>query len=148
MARVRQRDTRPEMIVRRILHRAGYRYRLHAGDLPGRPDIVFRRLRKVIFVHGCFWHRHEGCRRATTPKARRTFWQNKFDENRRRDAASVSALKQQGWEVTIVWECETDDPHALKARLASFLERRATASDLTWVECRGRRLEIRSDDAT
>ena len=123
MGRVRQRDTRPEMVVRRILHGAGYRYRLHAADLPGRPDIVFRRPRKVIFVHGCFWHRHSGCKRTTTPKARREFWEAKFSENRKRDASAVSSLQRQGWEVAIVWECETDDADAMKTRLVSFLER-------------------------
>jgi len=82
----------PEVMVRRLLHRAGYRFRLHAGDLPGRPDIVFRGRRKVIFVHGCFWHRHDGCKQTTTPKTRREFWANKFAANRKRDAAAVSCL--------------------------------------------------------
>ena len=92
-------------------------------DLPGRPDIVFRRRHKVIFVHGCFWHRHEGCKRTTTPKARRAFWDAKFAENRARDADSASTLKHHGWEVAIVWECETVDPEAVRTRLVSFLER-------------------------
>ncbi len=122
MRKVRGRDTRPEMIVRRILHQEGYRYRLHAGDLPGRPDIVFRRLRKALFVHGCFWHRHEGCKRTTTPKTRREFWEDKFATNRKRDTAAVAALERLGWEVAIVWECETEDAEGLLDRLVSFLE--------------------------
>ena len=123
MERVRQRDTEPEMIVRRLLHGAGYRYRLHAGDIPGRPDIVFRRRRKVIFVHGCFWHRHEGCKRTTTPRVRREFWETKFADNRKRNVAVVSSLEREGWEVAIVWECETNRPDTVKTRLVSFLER-------------------------
>ena len=124
MRKVRRRDTGPEVIVRRLLHREGYRFRLHASDLPGRPDIVFRGRRKVIFVHGCFWHRHEGCRRTTTPKTRRKFWEDKFATNRKRDAVAVSSLKQAGWEVAIVWECETEDGGELKERLVAFLEGR------------------------
>ena len=121
MRKVRSRDTGPEMIVRRLLHRRGYRFRLHAGDLPGRPDIVFRGRRKAIFVHGCFWHRHEGCKRTTTPKIRREFWTDKFASNRKRDTAAVSSLEQKGWEVVIVWECETKDAHRLEHRLVSLL---------------------------
>ena len=122
MRRVRRRDTGPEMMVRRLLHREGYRFRLHAGELPGRPDIVFRGRRKAIFVHGCFWHRHEGCRRTTTPKTRREFWADKFAANRKRDAVAVSCLKKAGWEVAVVWECETEDEEGLKDRLVAFLE--------------------------
>ena len=128
MRKVRRRDTGPEMIVRRLLHRAGYRFRLHAGDLPGRPDVVFRGRRKVIFVHGCFWHRHDGCKRTTTPKTRREFWADKFAANRKRDAAAVSRLKRTGWEVAIVWECETEDGDRLKDRLVAFLEGRDAPS--------------------
>ena len=128
MRKVRGRDTGPEVMVRRLLHRAGYRFRLHAGDLPGRPDIVFRGRRKVIFVHGCFWHRHDGCRRTTTPKTRREFWANKFAANRKRDAAAVSCLERTGWEVAIVWECETEDGDRLKDRLVAFLEDRQAQS--------------------
>ena len=128
MRKVRRRDTGPEMIVRRLLHHEGYRFRLHAGDLPGRPDIVFRGRRKVIFVHGCFWHRHEGCSRTTTPKTRREFWAEKFAANRKRDATAVSCLKQAGWEVAVVWECETEDGDGLKERLVAFLEGHSTPS--------------------
>lgn len=122
MRRVRRRDTGPEMIVRRLLHLAGYRFRLQAADLPGRPDIVFRSRRKVVFVHGCFWHRHQGCRKATTPRTRREFWEAKFKENRKRDAEAVSSLEGSGWQVAIVWECQLKDVGTLKNRLVSFLE--------------------------
>ena len=122
MRRVRDRDTAPELAVRRLLHRYGYRFRLHAKDLPGRPDIVFRRRRKAIFVHGCFWHRHEGCRRTTSPKTRIAFWEKKFSANRQRDKAAVFALERAGWDVAVVWECETRDVGALARRLMRFME--------------------------
>src|SRR5712691_747845 len=93
MAKVRGKNTRPELIVRTVSHELGYRFRLHQRKLPGNPDLVFPRLKKIVFVHGCFWHRHQGCRKASTPKTRRLFWQNKFDENVRRDARSISSLK-------------------------------------------------------
>ena len=122
MARIHQKDTRPELVVRRLLHRKGYRYRLHAKHLPGRPDIVFPRRRKVIFVHGCFWHRHPCCKAATIPKTNTAYWLSKFAENRERDAASVSTLECSGWKVAIVWECQTIDTNALSLKLISFLE--------------------------
>lgn len=122
MRKVRRRDTGPEMIVRRILHRSGYRFRLQAGDLPGRPDIVFRNLRKVIFVHGCFWHRHEGCSRTTTPKTRTSFWENKFNQNVVRDRVNLNNLLGLGWDALVVWECETKDSEALTQRLVKFIE--------------------------
>lgn len=122
MRKVRRQDTKPEMVVRRLLHRHGYRFRLHIGELPGHPDIVFRSRRKVIFVHGCFWHRHEGCKRTTTPKIRRDFWVDKFTKNQERDTAAILSLEREGWEVAIVWECETEDPERLRNRLLSFLE--------------------------
>lgn len=122
MSRIRGRDTGPERIVRSMLHRMGYRFRLHRRDLPGRPDIVLPRLRSVIFVHGCFWHRHKGCRYATTPKTRAEFWQKKFKENVERDRRNVVALREDDWRVLCVWECETRDPEALKSQLRTFLE--------------------------
>lgn len=124
MAKIRGRDTRPEIFVRKLLHRGGYRFRLHAGDLPGRPDIVFRSRRKAIFVHGCFWHHHEGCKQATVPKTRTAYWKEKFKANQKRDVASVSALEEMGWKVMVVWECEisSGDTHGLFERLASFLD--------------------------
>lgn len=106
MRAVRSKDTRPEMKVRRTLHALGLRFRLHRGDLPGRPDIVLPRYRTVVFVHGCYWHRHEGCHRASVPKTRVDFWNRKFDANRERDRRSELALSNLGWKVIVVWECE------------------------------------------
>ena len=128
MARIRGQDTKPEMAVRRLLHGLGYRYRLHAGDLPGRPDIVFRSRRKVIFVHGCFWHQHEGCREATIPKVRTAYWQRKFQTNLERDKASLNALERMGWQAFVVWECETRILDALSERLTRFLGGRQPGS--------------------
>ena len=121
MSRVGSKDTGPEMEVRRTAHALGYRYRLHVGDLPGSPDLVFRSRRKVVFVHGCYWHRHPGCKRASTPSTRREYWQAKFDRNVARDAAAESALREAGWDVLVVWECETKDSSALEDRLRQFL---------------------------
>ena len=120
MRKVRSRDTGPEMIVRRLLHRRVIDFGF-TQEIFRRPDIVFRGRRKAIFVHGCFWHRHEGCKRTTTPKIRREFWTDKFASNRKRDTAAVSSLEQKGWEVVIVWECETKDAHRLEHRLVSLL---------------------------
>jgi DNA mismatch endonuclease, patch repair protein len=106
MSRIKGRDTKPEKALRSLLHRAGFRFRLQVKELPGRPDIVLPRYRTAIFVHGCFWHRHEGCRNATTPTTRTEFWQSKFDSNVERDHRNVQALKQAGWRVETVWECE------------------------------------------
>ena len=121
MAKIRGRDTKPEIIVRRLLHHRGFRYRLHAKELPGKPDIVFRPRRKAVFVHGCFWHQHEGCRDGTLPKTRVDYWKRKFAQNRERDAAALAALGRMGWETIVVWECETRDPDAVLARLLRFL---------------------------
>jgi len=106
MARVRSRDTAPELIVRRFLHARGLRFRLHARDLPGKPDIIFSKRRIAIFVHGCFWHQHAGCKKAKAPKTRAEFWQAKLDANVERDASVQAALRQIGWKPTIIWECE------------------------------------------
>lgn len=105
MAGIKGRDTKPEMELRRLLHAAGFRFRLHAKDLPGRPDIVLPRHRAAIFVHGCFWHRHSGCRYATTPDNNAAFWAKKFATNVARDAAKEQALTDAGWRVMVVWEC-------------------------------------------
>jgi DNA mismatch endonuclease (patch repair protein) len=121
MARVRGVDTKPELIVRRLLHALGYRFRLHRRDLAGSPDIVLPRRRRAVFVHGCFWHRHEGCRLASSPKTRRDFWEAKFTRNVERDARAVSDLRRDGWAVTIVWECETRSPQSLATRLQEEL---------------------------
>ena len=121
MARIGPRHTRPELIVRRLLHRLGFRFRLHRSDLPGRPDLVLARHRLVIFVHGCFWHRHEGCLNCTMPKTRAEFWSKKFLENVARDARSTRALRRAGWRVMTIWECETDEPSPLERRLLRIL---------------------------
>jgi len=124
MARVRDRDTKPEMAVRRMLHAMGYRYRLRAKDLPGAPDIVFRARKKTIFVHGCFWHRHPdpACKLARLPKSRLDFWLPKLDANRARDIATVERLTAMGWQVLLVWECELRDREHLGNTLREFLE--------------------------
>ena len=119
MAAIRGKDTAPEMAVRKMLHGMGLRFRLHRKDLPGRPDIVLPRHRTVVFVHGCFWHRHEGCRFTTTPKTRQEFWQAKFDGNVARDRRNQADLVQLGWRILVVWECELRDAAALRNRLVS-----------------------------
>lgn len=117
MRAVGRKDTGPELIVRRLLHALGYRFRLHKKELPGSPDIVLPRHRMAIFVHGCFWHRHKRCRKATTPKTRVEFWQRKFDRNMERDAANIICLQANGWRVLVIWECEIKDTKKLKVRL-------------------------------
>lgn len=119
MSVVRGRDTGPEMIVRRTAHSLGLRFRLHRRGLPGTPDLVFPKYRTVIFVHGCFWHRHDGCPKASVPKTRTEFWQAKFDRNVARDQAAVEALEEGGWRVIVIWECETRDVQALRERLVA-----------------------------
>jgi len=121
MSRVRNKDTKPELEVRRLVHSLGYRYRLHSGKLPGHPDLVFGTRRKVIFVHGCFWHRHEGCPQCRTPKSRLLFWKPKLNANRERDFANQEKLTEMGWEFLIVWECELGDMDELSLRIAAFL---------------------------
>ena len=106
MARVGGRNTRPELMVRSALHRAGYRFRLWRRDLPGRPDIVLPRFQTAIFVHGCFWHQHEDCRRATTPKTNVAFWKDKLARNKARDLAATKQLRAAGWKTLVIWECE------------------------------------------
>jgi DNA mismatch endonuclease (patch repair protein) len=122
MGLVRAKDTKPELAVRRLVHTSGYRYRLHGRSLPGRPDMVFASRRKIIFVHGCFWHRHLGCAKATTPKANAAFWLAKFRANRQRDRQIERRLISAGWGVVTVWECELKDPAKLKRRLIRELE--------------------------
>lgn len=118
MSRIRGKDTKPERAVRSLLHRMGYRFRLHRRDLPGKPDIVLPKYRAVVFVHGCFWHRHKGCRYAYTPKTRKEFWENKFSENIRRDKENSARLRQLGWKIIYVWECETErNPGLLERKL-------------------------------
>lgn len=121
MARIGQRDTLPELTVRRSLHRLGYRFRLHRRDLPGTPDIVLPRHRVAILVHGCFWHRHSKCRFAYTPKTRVEFWNSKFKQNVERDIRVHRALQERGWTVITIWECETTHGNGLEARLEQLL---------------------------
>lgn len=106
MSRIRGKDSQPELALRRMLHRLGLRYRLHAKDLPGKPDLVFPRYKAVVFVHGCFWHRHEGCKIATTPKSNTPFWVEKFNKNKARDAHAADSLNKLGRRVFVVWECD------------------------------------------
>ena len=127
MARIRGRDTAPELAVRRIAHRMGLRFRLHRKDLPGRPDLVFPKHRLAVLVHGCFWHRHEGCRYASIPKSRGTFWTEKFAANVERDARQEAALRALGWRVSVIWQCETRDEAAVEGRLVGLIERGRTA---------------------
>lgn len=119
MARVRSKDSRIEMVVRRLVFSMGYRYRLHRRDLPGCPDLVFPSLRRVIFVHGCFWHRHEGC--ARTPKSNLAFWLPKLQENRARDERNMRLLKDMGWKHMVVWECQLRDASKVEAEISEFL---------------------------
>jgi DNA mismatch endonuclease (patch repair protein) len=121
MARVRSRNTKPEMAVRQVAHALGYRYRLHIADLPGKPDLVFRSRRKIIFVHGCFWHQHDGCPRAALPQANRQFWEAKLQRNVERGAAQTAALEAAGWEILIVWECETKKREQIASLIDGFL---------------------------
>lgn len=108
MSRIRGKDTKPELALRKVLHGLGFRYRLNVPNLPGKPDIVFPRYKTVVFVHGCFWHRHPGCKIATTPKSNTEFWIQKFEKNKERDARARKALEESGWRVLVVWECEVD----------------------------------------
>jgi DNA mismatch endonuclease (patch repair protein) len=121
MRAIQSKGTRPELEVRRLVYRMGYRYRLHAQGLPGKPDLVFASLRKVIFVHGCFWHGHETCKDAHTPKSNQGYWGPKLEGNRTRDQRNIGALAAKGWEVLIVWECETESHEKLKKKLLDFL---------------------------
>jgi DNA mismatch endonuclease (patch repair protein) len=120
MRQVRGKDTAPEMIVRRLVHAAGFRYRLHRKDLPGKPDLCFSARRKIIFVHGCFWHGH-GCKIGRLPKSRPEFWKPKIARNRERDRDAVAALETLGWRVLTVWQCETKDTESLRQRVVEFL---------------------------
>ena len=121
MAAVHSRDTMPEIAVRKIVHSLGYRYRLHDGRLPGRPDLVFPSRRKVVFVHGCFWHRHAKCKYASNPKTRVAYWQAKFFANVARDRRTRRELKKLGWAQMTVWQCELKKPEKLTERLDDFL---------------------------
>jgi DNA mismatch endonuclease (patch repair protein) len=122
MARVRSKDTGPELIVRRLVHALGYRYRLHRIDLPGKPDMVFVGRRKVVFVHGCFWHGHRGCARARIPAANRQYWDTKIARNKARDRERTNALRRAHWGVLTLWECQLRDARQLERRIRSFID--------------------------
>jgi len=120
MRAVKTRDTGPELIVRRLLHSLGYRYRVHRKDLPGKPDVAFLSRRKAIFVHGCFWHGHD-CSKGRLPKSRLDYWKPKLNGNRERDRRTEDELRSIGWRVLVIWQCETADLDALALRLREFL---------------------------
>ena len=122
MGRVRSKDTRPEMAVRRLVHSLGYRYRLHDAKLPGKPDLVFAGRKKVIFVHGCFWHRHPRCKNTRLPKSKLDFWKPKLEGNRKRDLANQRKLRRLGWRFLVVWECQIADTERLTDKIVDFLE--------------------------
>jgi len=121
MSRIKGKDTKPELVVRSLLHRMGFRFRVHLRRLPGCPDITLPRWKSIIFVHGCFWHRHANCRFAYTPKSRKKFWNSKFEKNTARDVAVRTLLRQSGWRVLTIWECWIKDEDALATRLKNFL---------------------------
>lgn len=121
MQAVKSKDTAPELLVRSLAHRMGYRFRLHRKDLPGKPDLVFPGRRKAIFVHGCFWHGHDCARGARVPKSNRDYWTNKIARNRERDRAACAALAQSGWTYLILWECNLVNEKGLKAQVRRFL---------------------------
>jgi DNA mismatch endonuclease (patch repair protein) len=123
MSRIRGKDTKPELVVRRLIHARGYRYRLHRRDLPGTPDLVFPRLGKAILVHGCFWHRHRdpSCKLARLPKSRLDFWEPKLTANEERDRKKIAALEALGWDVLVIWECEIKDLSFLERKTMAFL---------------------------
>ena len=122
MANIRSKDTKPEIAVRRVVHGLGYRYRLHGKHLPGKPDLVFGPRKKVIFVHGCFWHQHAKCVDGRTPRSNSGYWGAKLKRNEERDAEQVHELRRQGWKVLTIWECETSDPDRLERTLKRFLD--------------------------
>lgn len=121
MAAIKGKDTKPELVVRRLVHRLGFRYGLHCRDLPGKPDLVFRSRRKILFVHGCFWHMHDCRFGRVVPQTRTDFWQGKRLSNLDRDRKAVEALSRLGWSIHVVWECELRDMVSLQSRLRGFL---------------------------
>ena len=122
MSRIRSVDTKPELMVRGIIHAMGYRYRLHVKVLPGKPDIVFRSRKAVIFVHGCFWHFHSACREGRVPNSNQAYWQDKLKRNVERDRRHQKELKKLGWRVLVLWECGVVDSSVFRAKLRSFLD--------------------------
>jgi len=131
MAKVRNRNTEPEIRVRRAAHSIGLRFRLHRRDLPGSPDLVFPKHRVTIFVHGCFWHQHPGCKRASVPKSRTDFWIAKLEQNRARDKAAIAALKILGWRPIVIWECQTRRETELRRLLMKIFGLRSASCEAT-----------------
>lgn len=132
MSGIRGRDTRPEMTVRSFLHKSGLRFRLHQRGLPGKPDIVLPRWNAVVFVHGCFWHAHEGCRYFKLPKTREAFWAAKIESNVRRDAATIQRLQEAGWRVAVVWECALrDEPANALNSLQGFIRSGCSLAEIS-----------------
>jgi len=121
MSRIKGGNTKPELIVRSLLHRLGYRFRLHKKDLPGKPDIVLPRHKKVIFVHGCFWHGHKGCKRSSIPSSNTEFWATKIKKNIKRDKVKARALRRQGWKVLILWQCRIKDTDKVVDKIQKFM---------------------------
>jgi DNA mismatch endonuclease, patch repair protein len=121
MRAIRSGGMKPELLVRRLVHALGYRFRLHRKDLPGKPDLALIARRKVIFVHGCFWHQHPGCREGRPPRTNQSYWEPKLKRNIERDRQAAQSLNEQGWKSLVIWECETTDETALRERLNSFL---------------------------
>jgi DNA mismatch endonuclease (patch repair protein) len=124
MSRIRAKNTKPEVAIRSLLHRMGFRFRLHVRKLPGCPDIVLPRLKSVVLVHGCFWHRHDRCSFAYSPKTHKAFWKKKFDDNTRRDRQHLHDLAKLGWRVLVIWECQIGDLNVIADRLGCFLSDR------------------------
>lgn len=124
MSRIKSKNTKPEIVLRSLLHRSGFRFRLHDKKLPGRPDIVLPKYQSVIFVNGCFWHRHEHCKLSYTPKSRQNFWDKKFSDTVNRDQKKIKLLKESGWNVITVWECELNsNPESILKRTISTIKK-------------------------
>jgi DNA mismatch endonuclease (patch repair protein) len=123
MRAIRSKGMRPELAIRSLVHRLGYRFRLHRKDLPGKPDLVFPSRRKVIFVHGCFWHQHQGCKIAHVPKSNLAYWGPKLDRNQARDRNSLEALTVLGWKSLVIWECEVKDERRIRRSIRHFLDK-------------------------
>jgi DNA mismatch endonuclease, patch repair protein len=122
MSRIRSSNTKPELIIRSLLHRLGYRFRLHRKELPGKPDIVLPKYNTVIFVNGCFWHRHKGCKYTYNPKSKIDFWEKKFRENINRDRQNRKALKKLGWNIVVIWECQVRNEEKLVTRIRKVIK--------------------------
>ena len=130
MGAVRATNTKPELVVRRLAHKLGYRFRLHRRDLPGTPDLLFPKYNICLFVHGCFWHRHQGCKAASNPSSNVDFWKDKFDRNVTRDARNEKALRNAGWRVFVIWECETKKAELLNARFQELFAQSLAVPDI------------------